>query len=487
MKIRSVGHACLEIEAAGKRVLTDPWWAGPAYAGQWHPWPTPRPEGVEQRALDYVYLSHGHEDHLHAGTLERLRPGATALVPGMLFGGMAGYVREAFSFKEVIELDHGVPVQLGGGLTATCYVNLTDSILVLEAEGFVLVDANDALHAAPPAVIEHLCRRLRKAHPRIDALFLGYGSASWFPNCIRFPGKDDRSAARAREQYFLDNFVRIVDLLQPKLAFPFAASFVLLEDQNLWIDALKLELEDPDRYYAAHRTRHDTRCHFLLPSDRIENGQFIPCGDDRPTRSSFERALETELAGFRRALTDAPPRPLADRRALADAVAARLVQNRRRLGRNERLSFAIELSDAEGATLQLEATRSASSVTLTGPSEAPGRLELRCEILEAILTNDYGVEAVIIGYGGRAHLSSAQQYPEVLRLLALLSPRAASWRGLMTQVRESPLETAEAMWRQRWPLAGWVGTRLGLLSHAYELNALSADDQGSPNTARPNM
>jgi hypothetical protein len=188
MRTRSIGHAALEIEASGLRLLTDPWWAGPAYTNQWHAWPTPQPAGVESRQLDYVYISHGHEDHLHADTLRQLRPGAAALIPEFLTGSAADFLTKELRFCQVIPLRHGRTVELRRGLRATCYVNLTDSMLVLEDGDRVLVNANDALHASPPAVLDHFCRLLRRNHATVDTLFLGYSGASWFPNCVRVPG-----------------------------------------------------------------------------------------------------------------------------------------------------------------------------------------------------------------------------------------------------------------------------------------------------------
>ena len=114
MRIRSVGHACLEIESAGRRIVTDPWWAGPAYTHQWYPWPTPRPDGIAERPIDYLYLSHGHEDHLHAATLNTLPKAGHRTATELLSGSMVGYLRQ-LGFRNVIELRHGHTVDFSAG------------------------------------------------------------------------------------------------------------------------------------------------------------------------------------------------------------------------------------------------------------------------------------------------------------------------------------------------------------------------------------
>jgi hypothetical protein len=161
MRVRSIGHACLDIQTRGPRVLTDPWWTGPAYTRQWYPWPRPAHAGVADTAYDYVYLSHGHEDHLHLDTLRTLRPGATAIVPRFAGTGGLGWLRGEGLFADVRELAHGESLDLGGGVTATMYINVTDSMLVLDDGRHVFVDANDALHAAPRATRDYFTALLR--------------------------------------------------------------------------------------------------------------------------------------------------------------------------------------------------------------------------------------------------------------------------------------------------------------------------------------
>lgn len=472
MQIRSVGHACLEIETAGKRILTDPWWTGPAYTNQWYPWPTPRPDGLESRKIDYVFLSHGHEDHLHPQTLQTLRPGATALVPYMLTGGMADYLRGNFGIGDVIELRHGETVTLENGIRATCFVNLTDSMLVLESEGEVLINANDALHASPPATIDYFCRMLAARYPRIDTLFLGFGGASWFPNCIHYPGKDDRAVARAREELFSNNFLRVVERLRPRLACPFAASFVLLEPQNLWMNHVKFDMPGPDRELERRGGIPGVRCHMLLPGDRIDGVEVMPGGVPRPSRESFEEACRTTLKDAFQRATDLQPLTLRQMGNLIERIRERMVQNRSRL--NGPLEVHLQLRDAPEVMVRVMVTRTSAEVELRERRPVTPLLETRSEILEAALTDDYGVESLIIGYGGHVMLEHQAQFTSIRQLLRMLTPREEGWRTIARDVMQSPTRTLDAMWRQRWPVAVNVGTRLGLLSHAYELSRLGA-------------
>ena len=43
MRTDFVGHATLLVQVGELKLLSDPWWAGPAYRGQWYPYPLPVP------------------------------------------------------------------------------------------------------------------------------------------------------------------------------------------------------------------------------------------------------------------------------------------------------------------------------------------------------------------------------------------------------------------------------------------------------------
>src|SRR5215204_6282494 len=79
MRISFIGHASVLVESQGVRILSDPWWRGPCFGAQW--WNYPEPDlSLLERGVDYIYVSHGHHDHLHPGTLKTLSKNAKVLV-----------------------------------------------------------------------------------------------------------------------------------------------------------------------------------------------------------------------------------------------------------------------------------------------------------------------------------------------------------------------------------------------------------------------
>ena len=55
-------------------------------------------------------------------------------------------------------------------------------------------------------IIDLFVNVIKKRWGKIDYLFCGHGGASYYPNSIHCPDKDDLEVAKTREQFFLHNF-----------------------------------------------------------------------------------------------------------------------------------------------------------------------------------------------------------------------------------------------------------------------------------------
>ena len=72
IKIEYVCHACLLININGKRVLTDPWIMGSCFANCLWIYPPPKKSADEIGKVDYIYFSHGHEDHFQIESINEI-------------------------------------------------------------------------------------------------------------------------------------------------------------------------------------------------------------------------------------------------------------------------------------------------------------------------------------------------------------------------------------------------------------------------------
>jgi Beta-lactamase superfamily domain len=444
MRIDFIGHASLLIRSGELALLTDPWWAGPAYQHQWFPYPFPVPERHDLGRLDAIYISHGHEDHLHAPTLAGLGKDSTVVLPRSFDAGNVAFLHR-LGFKRVEEIAGGQSLRLARGpsrMRLTVHTYLGDSILAVEADNEVLLNLNDALHCARDSVIDEYCRLLAIRFPRIDYLFCGFGGASYFPNCFRRAGKDDVAVARRREELFLRKLSRIVERLLPAKTFPFAAHFVLPDERNWWISKLRLQMPPPARALR-QLCRAPSELYDLAPGDFIEHGRVSvspPAASIDP--ESVRRAV---LARY-----PLPHRPPVDAQRFAELVGKleRMALRNVTRVRAAPLDALIRLWDYAPEAVRVRVNRGRAQITrvsASASSSAQVVLETRADLLETAIDQEYGRDQLCIGYGALIHLQSAEAARTNLheRLLSLITP-FPTW---LDRLRQHPVRCLTYLFR----------------------------------------
>src|SRR5919204_1145658 len=276
MKIEYICHACLSIDTGDLRILTDPWFRGLAYCGQWNVFPKP----VNLHAVadtQVLLLSHGHEDHFHSRSLEMVPKTARVLYPYTWYGGVTHYLKE-LGFEDVAEDATHKTFRLTPHTAVTYLVNSLDSIMVIESHDKVFVNVNDALHAYPTPIIDVFTAYIRHRWPRIDTVFCGFGGASYFPNTVHCDGKNDLEIAEAREQMFVHAFSRIVHRLKPAVAVPFAADFALLRPRQRWINEARFPRARIAEYYRIvyGDSPGNPQIHAMYPGDVLFDNALQP-------------------------------------------------------------------------------------------------------------------------------------------------------------------------------------------------------------------
>jgi hypothetical protein len=285
VKITFIGHASLLVEAGGVTILSDPWWRGPCFGAQWWNYPPPAVEALSERHVDFIYISHGHHDHLHPSTLRTLARDAKVLVSEDI--GLADSIRDlGFS---VTALRDGEEHSLGRNVK--CRIMQThgqDTLMAISDGAETCVNLNDALHSAPKAVQQRFIARLRALYPEIDYLFCGYGVASHFPNCYFIPGKNRELTAARRQEHFNRQWSRIMHGLAPRHGFPFAADVVFFEEDLQWANEPVHNLERPHATFARLYSGSRIQLHDIAPGFSIDSG--IVVNDRRRGRISLEAA-----------------------------------------------------------------------------------------------------------------------------------------------------------------------------------------------------
>lgn len=234
MKITNIGGASAIIEHNGKRILFDPWIDDGVLYGSWYHFPPLNMRIEDIGPLDYIYISHIHEDHCAPDTLRALSREAEIIVmdrepkiPNLITKLLANY---AFNFKKIHRIRPYQPIELIPGLTVDMveasreneYGYLIDSGLILKWDGRVLYNSNDCEPHA--AAIDYITR----TYGKVDLALLPYSGGSGYPACFAHLSHEQKLSERDRiTRQYLDVFVDTVRQLNPMLAMPFADQYVI--------------------------------------------------------------------------------------------------------------------------------------------------------------------------------------------------------------------------------------------------------------------
>ena len=156
LELRTLGHATLLISSDGVPLLaTDPWLVGSTYSQSWWLDRYPTDEEVDRiAAARHIYVTHGHQDHLHLATLQRLANPPTLhpdlpnySVPRVLRSmGMTAHTLTPGRWYELTPQIRIVSLP----------VLADDSVLIVDTPKASVVNLNDC---APPASFLRMVRR----------------------------------------------------------------------------------------------------------------------------------------------------------------------------------------------------------------------------------------------------------------------------------------------------------------------------------------
>jgi hypothetical protein len=398
MKITFIGHASILIETRGLTILSDPWWRGPCFGAQWWNFPLPDLASVERRRIDYVYISHGHHDHLHPGTLRTLSCDAKVLVSSAVH--VAAAIRD-LGF-EVVELEDHDEIDLGGGVRCRIVNTYGDDTLMAVSDGeATCINLNDALHSAPAAVKADVIARLKSLYPTIDYVFCGYGVASHFPNCYEIPGKNRTETAVRRQQYFNRSWAALVAQLAPRFAFPFAADVVFLEDDLFWVNEPTHRQRPTDTFAALH-AQSPVRVLDIAPGFCIDGDEVVRNVTRQPLRAETLRSHLAEQIDranrYGRVTRD-------DVEEVAALMDANIAKCERYLASYEAdYRFLVRFRNSTfGIAIEKAADRVRSSIVeevFADPRSYDVVYRTRLPYLKWAYTQPYGDEVLFVGSGG---------------------------------------------------------------------------------------
>lgn len=306
MRVTYYGQACTLIEAAGRKILSDPWLTEGANFGTWFHTHLLEDAGITPETFpgkdaDYLFLSHEHQDHMDPATLKTLRRDLPVLICRFPTPRFRRYVA-SMGFTDIRELESGRPLDLGDSLRVTLYGSAeytNDSAMLVEAEGVRVFNETDCKLGYDD---------LRRIGERgVDLGFYMFSGANWYPIKYDYPEPDMSRLVARRRQTLLKSLVQRVKVTRGKVAVPAAGPCTVLDPSLLSLNTPEHGIFiDPD---LAVRS---------MASAGLPQGLYMAATDVWDSEKGYERHAPAAFHGDRLAyIRDASAR-------MAPRIAARL-------------------------------------------------------------------------------------------------------------------------------------------------------------------
>jgi UDP-MurNAc hydroxylase len=252
MRVTYFGQACTLIEVAGKKVLTDPWLTEGAYFGTWFHTHLLAEAGVTPeifpKDIDYLFLSHEHQDHVDPATLRHFSPQIPVLICRFATAKFRRYI-EGLGFQNIWEIPPGQRVALSDEVAVTVlgsaeYTN--DAALLVEGDGCTLLNETDCKLSYPD--LERLGQQ------EIDVGFYMFSGANWYPMMYDYPDEVKKDLVSRRRRALLRSLVQRVKVTKPRVVVPAAGPCTVLDPDLLWLNSEDRGIFiDPEEAVAALR------------------------------------------------------------------------------------------------------------------------------------------------------------------------------------------------------------------------------------------
>ena len=252
-RFETLGNATLQLFLGGRPVLaTDPWLVGNCYFGSWALDHALTPEQISNVInSDYIWISHGHPDHLHHESLDLFPKGRALLLPDHF----DPEIRDAMTEKgfAVTILPYRKWVDLRPGLSVMCLDNINqDSILIARLGDALVIDLNDS----PVAGELSYLRRLVRQHPNDKTYLAALCSidADMF-NFIDSEGRSIVGPPEERKPGTIWNVARLADSIGVKNFCCSSSQHIYVRRDSIWANPYRITWADMQRHWSRPNVR----------------------------------------------------------------------------------------------------------------------------------------------------------------------------------------------------------------------------------------
>jgi hypothetical protein len=249
----TMGNATLVVTDGAPLLVTDPWLDGPALFGSWglaYPITAQQLETIS--ACQYVWISHGHPDHLHPASLEALG-GKHILLADHVGGRIRRFLLESGYRVDVLPDRQWTKLSDNVRVVSVADYN-QDAVLLIDVAGRLLVDLNDAGDCGAMGFVKRTIHRYERSF--VLALS-GWGDA----DMINFFTEDDKRIdppALIRKRHGPPvgaTIARRMDRLGATHFVPFSSMHRYQRTDSAWANTCSTDLDDYGAGFNSERAR----------------------------------------------------------------------------------------------------------------------------------------------------------------------------------------------------------------------------------------
>lgn len=265
MKIEYVNHACILITTNSNiKILTDPWLYGPSWANNLWLFPKSKHSPEYFDDINYFYISHGHEDHLHKMSIDWL-PEKLKNIPVIAPDFGAKYFIDTFEkygFSNLLMLKHNDSITLSNEVEIKMFINHDDhdSSILLSADKTNVFFQTDNLMTREES-------KLIGENHNVDLCFTITSQTGPFPGFYKMNEADLEKAVIQKRENSKIYSSNIVADLNPKYVVPYASDVCYFNDDFY---ANSLHCDDKHGYKKLVETKlKDTEVIIMNPHDSL--------------------------------------------------------------------------------------------------------------------------------------------------------------------------------------------------------------------------
>lgn len=249
----TIGNAIIIAHDTRPVLVTDPWISGSAYFGSWtraHEIPPEQMEAI--KGCEYVWISHGHPDHLSIPSLNLLKDKKILLADHV--GGRIANDLKGLGFNVMVIKDR-VWTNLSPRINVVCISDYNqDSLLLVDVGGSLLVNLNDMTARGWGPFVQRTVRQYKKSF-----LLQGFGFGD--ADMINFVDEEGNriDPPNATGETIGRVIARVAGTYGVTHAIPFSSLHKYQREDSVWARTYSAGLDD-------YRTGFDSdRCE-LLPA-----------------------------------------------------------------------------------------------------------------------------------------------------------------------------------------------------------------------------